>query len=337
MSARHHFRLGLFILGGIAALVAALLILTAGNLLRPSIQIETYMDSSVQGLEIGAPVKFRGVTIGEVTNLTFTSVVYEADVVPRDRKRYVMVRARLYPDRFAASAQEGEFRVDVFQTLIDAGLRVRMAAQGITGMNYLEADFADPEVHPPLAHDWEPEVIYIPSAPSTAMQFLEYAERFMRRIDELDIEGVVDNLTNLLVTVETTIGELDAGRLADQADEMIEELKTTTRTANRVMESVERLVEHPDTQALPSETRAALRELRETAEAADVGRLVDRMDSMVERLNRGMDVSEGKLLETLDELQAAISGLRSLSDDVRRNPGGALFGAPPPRSSMDEE
>ena len=337
MSARHHFRLGLFILGGLAALVAALLILTAGNLLRPSIQIETYMDSSVQGLEIGAPVKFRGVTIGEVTNLTFTSVVYEADVVPRDRKRYVMVRARLYPDRFAASAQEGEFRVDVFQTLIDAGLRVRMAAQGITGMNYLEADFADPEVHPPLAHDWEPEAIYIPSAPSTAMQFLEYAERFMRRIDGLDIEGVVDNLTNLLVTVETTIGELDAGRLADQADEMIEELKTTTRTANRVMESVERLVEHPDTQALPSETRAALRELRETAEAADVGRLVDRMDSMVERLNRGMDVSEGKLLETLDELQAAISGLRSLSDDVRRNPGGALFGAPPPRSSMDEE
>ncbi|WP_018937737.1 MULTISPECIES: MlaD family protein [unclassified Thioalkalivibrio] len=337
MSARHHFRLGLFILGGLAALVAALLILTAGNLLRPSVQIETYMDSSIQGLEIGAPVKFRGVNIGEVTDLTFTSVVYESDVAPRDRKRYVMVRARLYPDRFAASAQEGEFRIDVFQTLIDAGLRVRMAAQGITGMNYLEADFADPGAHPPLTHDWEPEAVYIPSSPSTAMQFLEYAESFLRRLEELDIEGVVDNLTNLLVTVDSTIGDLDTERLAGQAGEMIEELKATTRTANRVMESVERLVEHPDTQALPSETRAALRELRETAEAADVGRLVDRMDSMVERLNRGMDVSEGKLLETLDELQAAMGGLRSLSDDVRRNPGGALFGAPPPRSTMDEE
>ncbi|WP_018867044.1 MULTISPECIES: MlaD family protein [unclassified Thioalkalivibrio] len=337
MSARHHFRLGLFILGGLAALVAALLILTAGNLLRPSIQIETYMDASIQGLEVGAPVKFRGVTIGEVTDMTFTSVVYEADISPRDRKRYVMVRARLYPDRFAASAQEGEFRVEVFKNLIDAGLRVRMAAQGITGMNYLEADFSDPEAHPPLAHDWDPEGIYIPSAPSTAMQFLEYAENLLKRIDELDIEGVVDNLTSLLVTVETTIAELDTARLADQADQMIEELQTTTRTATRVMESVERLIEHPDTQALPSETRAALRELRETAEAADVGRLVDRMDSMVERLDRGMDVSEAKLLETLDELQAAIAGLRSLSDDVRRNPGGALFGAPPPRSTMDKE
>ncbi|WP_018951742.1 MlaD family protein [Thioalkalivibrio sp. AKL12] len=337
MSARHHFRLGLFILGGLAALVAALLILTAGNLLRPSIQIETYMDSSVQGLEVGAPVKFRGVNIGEVTDLTFTSVVYESDVRPRDRRRYVMVRARLYPDRFAASAQEGEFETRILENLVDAGLRVRMAAQGITGMSYLETDFSEPGTHPPLAHDWEPHSIYVPSAPSTAMQFLEYAENLLKRIDELDIEGVVDNLTNLLVTVDTTLNELDTGRLAEQADEMIEELKTTTRTANRVMESVERLVEHPDTQALPSETRAALRELRETAEAADVGRLVDRMDSMVERLNRGMDVSEGKLLETLDELQAAMGGLRSLSDDVRRNPGGALFGAPPPRSTMDEE
>ncbi|MGM0672339.1 MlaD family protein [Thioalkalivibrio sp.] len=337
MSARHHFRLGLFILGGLAALVAALLILTSGNLLRPSIQIETYLDSSIQGLEIGAPVKFRGVNIGEVTDLTFTSVVYESDVPPRDRKRYVMVRARLYPDRFAASAQEGEFQVEVFETLVDAGLRVRMAAQGITGMNYLEADFADPEAHPPLEYDWEPEALHIPSSRSTTMQFLEYAERFLKRVDDLDIEGVVDNLTDLLVTVDSSLSALDTERLAGQADEMIEELKTTTRTANRVMESVERLVEDPDTQALPGETRAALRGLRETAEAADVGRLVDRMDSMVERLNRGMDVSEDKLVETLDELQTAISGLRSLSDDVRRNPGGALFGAPPPRSSMDEE
>ncbi|WP_018873585.1 MlaD family protein [Thioalkalivibrio sp. ALJ16] len=337
MSARHHFRLGLFILGGLAALVVALLILTAGNLLRPSIQIETYMDASVQGLEIGAPVKFRGVTIGEVTDLTFTSVVYESDIPPADRKRYVMVRARLYPDRFAASAQQGDFHAGVLENLIEAGLRVRMAAQGITGMNYLETDFTDPAAHPPLDHGWEPEAIYIPSSPSTAMQFLEYAENLLMRIDDLDIEGVVDNLTRLLVTVESSIDALDVGALGTRADRMIEELETTTRTATRVMASVERLIEHPDTQALPSETRAALRELRQTAEAADVGRLVDRMDSMVERLDRGMDVSEAKLLETLDELQAAISGLRSLSDDVRRNPGGALFGAPPPRSTMDEE
>ncbi|WP_019626724.1 MlaD family protein [Thioalkalivibrio sp. ALJT] len=337
MSARNHFRLGLFILGGLTALVVALLILTAGNLLRPSIQVETYMDASVQGLEIGAPVKFRGVTIGDVTDLTFTSVVYESDVPPADRKRYVMVRARVYPDRFASSAQSGGFNAGILEGLVEAGLRVRMAAQGITGMNYLEMDFTDPSAHVPLEHGWEPESTYIPSAPSTAMQFLEHAEKLLMRLDALDIEGLVDNLTGLLVTVERSIDDLDIGALGSRADHMIAELETATRTATRVMASVERLVEHPDTQALPSETRAALRELRQTAEAADVGRLVERMDSMVERLDRGMDVSEGKLLETLDELQAAMAGLRSLSDDVRRNPGGALFGAPPPRSTMDEE
>ncbi|ADC71828.1 Mammalian cell entry related domain protein [Thioalkalivibrio sp. K90mix] len=337
MSARQHFRLGLFIVGGLVALVTALFIMTAGNIFRASIPIETYIDSSVQGLEIGAPVKFRGVTIGEITNLGFTSVEYQQDVDPRERKRYVMVEARLWPDRFAASAREQDFEADVLKNLVDAGLRVRIAAQGITGMNYLEADFSDPDEHPPLEHDWEPRSIYIPSSPSIAVQFMEYAENLLKRIDGLDIEGVIENLNSLLVTVDDTVSSLDTGGLNQRADDLISELEQTMRTADRVMQSVEALVEHPDTQALPSETRKAIQELRRTAEAADVAGLVDRMDSMVERLDRGMDVSESKLLETLDELQGAISGLRSLSDDVRRNPGGALFGAPPPRSRMDEE
>jgi paraquat-inducible protein B len=100
---------------------------------------------------------------------------------------------------------------------------------------------------------------------------------------------------------------------------------------------MQRLVEDPDTQALPGATRATLEELRETLEAADIGRLVERMDSMIARLERGTDAGEAKLLRTLDELQSAINGLRTLSEDVRRNPSGALFGAPPPRSAMDRE
>ncbi|WP_019624181.1 MlaD family protein [Thioalkalivibrio thiocyanoxidans] len=337
MSARQHFRLGLFIVGGLVALVVALMIMTAGNLFRASIPIETYIDASVQGLEVGAPVKFRGVTIGEVTHLGFTSVEYERDVDPRERKRYVMVQARLWPDRFAAGAREQEFEPEILKNLVEAGLRVRIAAQGITGMNYLEADFSDPEEHPPLEHDWQPRSLYIPSAPSIAVQFMEYAENLLKRIDGLDIEAIVDNLNTLLVTVDDTVSALDTEGFNRRTDELISELEQTMRTADRVMQSVEALVEHPDTQALPTETRQAIRELRRTAEAADVEGLIERMDSMVARLDRGMDVSESKLLETLDELQGAISGLRSLSDDVRRNPGGALFGAPPPRSRMDEE
>ncbi len=337
MSARQHFRLGLFILGGLAALVVALLLMTAGNVLRTALPVETYIDASVQGLEVGAPVKFRGVTIGEVTRLGFTSVKYEADVAPRDRRRYVLVEARLWPDRFAASAREDALDPEVMDFLIDAGLRMRIAAQGITGMNYLEADFADPEANPPLPHDWEPDGLYIPAMPSIAVQFMEYAENLLKRIDALDIEEALGNLNRLLVSVEDTVSGLDTAGLNQRADQLIDELRATVRTAERVMESVDGMVNHPDTQALPSEARVTLRELRGIAEAADVDGLIERMDAMVARLDRGMDVSETRLLETLDELQAAIAGIRSLSDDVRRNPGGVLFGAPPPRSTLERE
>lgn len=337
MSARQHFRLGVFVLGSGVALVGALIILTAGNFLRPSIPVETYLESSIQGLEVGAPVKFRGVTVGEVTGLTFTSVVYEADVSPLDRRRYVLVQARLYPNRFVARDRGEEFDVQLLEELVDAGLRVRMAAQGITGMNYLEADFADGEAHPPLEHDWEPESVYVPAAPSTTVQFIEAGEKLLRRLDKLDIEGVVDNTSRLLRQVESLLTDLEPGRLMDRTEQTLEELQIATRTATRMMESMQHLVEDPDTQALPGATRATLEELRETLEAADIGPLVERMDSMIARLERGTDAGEAKLLRTLDELQSAINGLRTLSEDVRRNPSGALFGAPPPRSAMDRE
>jgi len=337
MSARQHFRLGLFIIGGLVALLLALLVVTAGNLLRPALWIETYIDASVQGLEVGAPVKFRGVTIGEVTGLGFTAVEYEADVPPVERRRYVIVEARIWPDRFATRITGEGLDEALLRTLVDAGLRVRVAAQGITGLNYLEADFSDPEAHPPLPHDWEPRYAYIPSAPSVAVQFMEYAENLLMRIDGLDLEGVVTNLNHLLVTTEGAITEFDPEGMSRRADQLISELETTSRSVNRVMESVEQLVADPDTRALPAETRAAVRELRRTAEAVDAGALVGRLDAMVERLDRGMDVSEKALLETLEELQGAVSSMRRLSDDMRRDPGGAVFGAPPPPSRMDEE
>ncbi|WP_019589448.1 MULTISPECIES: MlaD family protein [unclassified Thioalkalivibrio] len=337
MSARQHFRLGLFILGGLAALVIILLIATAGNFFRPSMMIETYMDSSVQGLEVGAPVKFRGVQIGEVTRLGFTSVEYEQDVPPAERKRYVLVRARLWPDRFATTPQEALFEDDVLEQLVEAGLRVRMAAQGITGMNYLEADFADPAEHPPLDHPWDPEYAYLPSAPSITMQFIEYAEKLLERIDDIDIEGVVGNLNSLLVNLDDTVSSIDVEGIAGRADDLIGELETTATSAERIMESVENLLDHPDTQALPGETRETMRQLRRTAEQAEIGELVARIEGMVERLDRGVEVNEAKLAETLEELQSTTRSLRSLSEDVRRNPAGTLFGAPPPRSIMDRD
>ena len=59
--------------------------------------METYFNESVQGLDIGSKMKYRGVVIGEVTRISFTYVKYEQDKPMTQRKRYVMVEAQLEP------------------------------------------------------------------------------------------------------------------------------------------------------------------------------------------------------------------------------------------------
>ena len=66
-----YFRIGLFIVIALAILAAALIAFGAGQFFRPRIYIETYVNASVQGVDIGSPVKFRGVQIGRVSAISW--------------------------------------------------------------------------------------------------------------------------------------------------------------------------------------------------------------------------------------------------------------------------
>ena len=92
-STRSYFRLGAFILLAVAALVALVIVLGTGALLRKDLSAETYFNESVQGLDVGAKVLFRGVLVGNVTRLSFTYVKYERDKPPDQRKPYVLVES----------------------------------------------------------------------------------------------------------------------------------------------------------------------------------------------------------------------------------------------------
>src|SRR5579862_184674 len=73
-----YFKLGAFVLVGLAVAVGAVVVLGAGTLMRKKVLAETYMDESVQGLDAGAPVKFRGVHVGRLEKIEFAAVQYGA-------------------------------------------------------------------------------------------------------------------------------------------------------------------------------------------------------------------------------------------------------------------
>ena len=62
-----YFRVGLFVLVGVALIGSCTVILGGRGLFKDPILLETYFDESVQGLEVGSPVKLRGVQLGTVS------------------------------------------------------------------------------------------------------------------------------------------------------------------------------------------------------------------------------------------------------------------------------
>jgi paraquat-inducible protein B len=61
--------IGIFVVGAIALAVVALVVLGSGKFFKKTFRAVCYFEGSVGGLNIGAPVIFRGVKIGSVANV----------------------------------------------------------------------------------------------------------------------------------------------------------------------------------------------------------------------------------------------------------------------------
>ena len=72
----NYFRLGIFVLAAIGALLTIILIFGSGQLFKKSFIVETYVKQSVTGLDAGAAVRFRGVKIGQVTSIGLSGDLY---------------------------------------------------------------------------------------------------------------------------------------------------------------------------------------------------------------------------------------------------------------------
>lgn len=340
----NYFKLGLFVIGAIVAGVAVLLVIGTGRWFKPRVTMETYFNESVQGLDIGSKMKYRGVVIGEVSRISFTYVKYETDKPMGQRKRYVLVEAQLEPRLVGGKASTDIASPETTGIEVERGLRVRLAPQGITGTNYLEVDYVDPTT-PALPIDWVPDNIYIPSAPSTVTQFVNAASEIVERLHKLDIEGTVKNLNDLMATATKQIGGLDTQRLQASTErtlgkieatlDQIQAKKLSTEAAGLIAElrqtnnELKSTLGSPAFRQLPQETTAAIQQVQKLVADPKIGQSVAHLERTLGRLDRLFGGREADLGGTLENLRQITDNLRDLTEDAKRYPANVLFGSPP--------
>ena len=334
-----YLRVGILVLAGMALAVGFVLFLTSGSLRGEHRVFETYLRESVAGLDVGAPVRFRGVQVGRVTELGLVAVVYGEEVqgVREVASRLVVVRFAVDPARYGTASVEDAVR---------AGLRVRLASTGVTGLSYLEVDFIDPvRLTPPLDVPWEPRFPVIPSVPSTVAQVTSAAETLMTRLAQLDIEALLDNATGLLTDLRTQIGgQGDLGvTLREAAQTMaalrdaIEgaELGATVReireAANRIGaagEAADRLLSGPEIGGTVASIGQAAADLR--VAIARLPAVIQSMEVALRTVRSTTGDAQADLGPLLRDLRATVGSLRDTAEALRRSPSQSLFGAPPP-------
>ena len=209
-SKSNYFKLGLFVIGTTVLAVSATLIMGVGTMFEDQPVFETYLNQSVHGVDLGTAVKFRGVPIGNIKSIDFTRTRYESSKPMEKRKPYVRLIISLEQNIFGGSKTPEK---TLLEREVERGLRVRMASVGLTGTSYIELDYLDPGLHPPLAIDWTPDNGYIPSAGSSFTRIVSSAEEVFRKLENADILGLVDNVNGLFTVAKDKLETTDLASL----------------------------------------------------------------------------------------------------------------------------
>lgn len=310
--------IGAFLIGGIALLVLALMTFGGGEFFKPKIQWVVYFDSSLNGLNVGAPVKVQGVQVGIVKEIELQlddgmGRLMKPVVIEIDPARVVSTTGAPI-DITGLSPSD---RNTSFNKLLESGLRARLEVQSIlTGLLYVNLDFSrDQPAH--LTGLNYKGLMEVPSVPPTVDEVLATLEEVMRKIGHLPIEGVVEDLAATLKDIHALVGseEVRKSQLA-----LSHSLESAQVILARLEKTLPELVSHLD--ATVREVNLHARPVLESTQAT--------MESGRIAAGNIADVTEAnsELSGSVKEVNRAAASLRELSDYLQRHPESLLFGKP---------
>ncbi len=313
----NYFKIGVFVLAGFSLLAAALIFLGAGNVFRPRIYLETYVDGTVQGIDLGSPVKFRGVQIGRISKVDFCFNIYGPQP-GEERLDYVYLEMEVDVQVF-----DGMFTEDitpVVEQAVRQGLRVKLQPQGVTGLNFAELNYvSDPTLFPPLQIWWTPRHHYIPSAPGT-------------------LTSLVESLNKLM----DTFGGLELGPTLKGVDQALKNFNTTLEGFSSSMDKLDLSKVSTDLQAVLTELRLKVDQVPVEKLSADGMKMMQSLTTVAGEMQRLVDALQTNPLLNTDavgaivgDFQATAENFRVLSENLREYPSQMLLGEPPKRSRFD--
>ena len=352
-SEANKFRVGLFVTVGFLVAVGTVIFLGAARLFEETVNVMVYFDESVQGLEAGSPMKYRGVKTGRVTSI---------DIIPNSD--WVAIEVEVDPTLLSCKGGEAlDLRkrpqvVRTLKALVDKGMRVRLVWAGITGQKYLELDFFDPQKYPVREPDFSPTRLWLPTCTSVAYnleadltttldrlsqvdfpQLGQNANALLKTLDQFAKEDVKQTSAALRKTLEIVNGLLDSPGTKQIVDDLAKAVSDIQKLAGSLSETLgkEELTTFVDglsellgsIKKLSESTQELVNNLDESVDKADVPGTVASFREATGALTKAagsIALSRAEVERALEELRVTLRSIRRLVDYLERDPAALLHG-----------
>jgi paraquat-inducible protein B len=306
-------KVGIFVLAATALGVAATIYLGSSRLFQRKVRFAVVFSQDIAGLEVDAPVKFRGVPVGRVASIHLSIGSPEAPL----RELFMPVVIELNPSRIREIGETTDLgNPAVVRTLVEHGLRARLVLESfLSGRRYVDLDIvadAPPPVPPPFPLPYPVIPVYL--EPSL-MALQADAAKLMGKLQSLDFEGLIADLRTAATGVARASGRIDdAGRGVPRTLESMDRALAAIRDAARSLQK--------EIPAVAGDARGAMQRLAAS---------LDQMDATLREVKLSLSAGApvpAQLEVTLREVGQAARALRVLSESLERDPSQILRGRP---------
>jgi paraquat-inducible protein B len=256
-----------------------------------------YFEDNVRGLNVGSPVEFRGIKVGEVSDLRLA--------FDQEKLNFrVPVLLAIEPERFSMLGQENASENDMFKRLIQKGLRAQLrTGLLLTGQMYVNLSLL-PDAPPPspARESIFPE---IPTVPALEEKITTSVVNVLNRLEKVPFDQIGRDMETAVARIKDLLDSNDLQAALSDVRQSLANLETFSGQLNETTA--------PQLSAVLTEARHAFEKAQETLSAAD------------HLLSADAPVGY-ELQQTLKELTKAARAVGALADFLERHPNALIYG-----------
>ncbi len=321
--------IGIFVTGAFLLFTGLLGFLGTAGLFEKKEQFILFFDESVNGLNVGSSVKFKGVPIGRVKR-----ILIRAENQPESSSA-VPVIIELDGHRLQRNYNVGLDLSDpnAFADQIANGLRARLNSESfITGLLYVDLDYIQDPSPPRIVQE---TFIYkeIPTVPSTVAELTQQAFEAIATFSQMDLEGTLISLKDLLDSTRTKVDQVDIPRITDSVTGAADAF-TALAQSEEVKQAIISLDDTlQEIQVLSQSLQTNTNDIR-----GDLGDSLDALEATLAEATKtlstiGFALSEEspvmlELEEMMKNISRAANSTQALVEYLERNPKALITGRP---------